>query len=82
MAEIKRIIKNISSYLALIAHSNPLTDRLAREFRFRIWLLSIRLRSKDGLKINKIIWINPNKIEYVSLQLRPNLYIGKLIGGD
>jgi len=81
MAEIKRVIKNISSYLAPIARSNPLTDRLAREFRFRIWLLSIRLRSSHGFSINEVIWINPNKIEYVSLQLRPNLYIGKLIGG-
>jgi len=76
------LIKNILSYLSPVARSNPLIDRLAREFRFRWWLLLIRLKSRTFLRVNKIIWINPNKIDYISLELTPKLYMGKVISGN
>jgi len=82
MIVIEKLSKTISRYLARLAHSSPRFGRLARKLRFRIWRLSIRLKSNDALKINKIIWINPNKIEYISLKLAPYSNMGRVISGD
>jgi len=74
--------KSILNYLARIAKTHTRFDRLARELRYRIWSILIRLRSSDVLRINKIIWINQKEIEYVALELNPHLNRGKVIGGN
>lgn len=82
MIVIERLNESILNYLNRIAYSHPRFGRLARELRFRIWRLLVRLRDYDALSINKIIWINPKEIEYVSPYLDPTLNIGRVIGGD
>lgn len=72
----------ILSYLARLANSHPRFGRLARELRFRIWSILIRLKSSDSLRVNKIIWVNPKDIEYIAIKLKPHLYMGKVIGGN
>ena len=80
MIVIKRLSKSISSYLVPLVSSHPRFSRLARKLRFRIWLF--RLRDRDILNVNKIIWINPNDVEYYALGLSPMSNMGSVIGGD
>lgn len=74
--------KRVLRYLAHIAYTHKTFGRLSRELRFKIFQLLIRLRSNLNLKANKIIWVNPNHIEYISLELHPDLNMGRVIDGD
>lgn len=82
MIVIDRLSESIFSYLIRISLSHPRFGYLARKLRFRIWSLLVRLRNKDALSVNKIIWINPKEIKYISLQLIPSFNFGIVVGGD
>ena len=71
-----------SKRAARIAKSHPRFGRIARKLRFRIWSLLVRLKDSDELNVNKTIWINPNEIKYVALELYHLFNMGKVIGGN
>lgn len=85
-----RVVRRVLSVAGAILTRCPSLLALALRLRLRIWRLRVRIRSRlwaEALDVNRLYWVDPDRIEYALIFDRLGEYDkyqdrGKVIGGN